>query len=161
MRHVLHYNAGVRGLPFLDFFIFVNVVAGRPAGRSVLLLLFLLLFSWRKCNCKKLVFIGSWQQGQQGWNAFFFEEQNFRDLWRTYSVVFGSDCLFKLSRSRRRWKERRGNSIKGSFGHVFVSPLSKGNLIAVVSKTTPPPQKGTSIENHIKAAADSWLPLVN
>ena len=132
--------------------------AGWPVGIAAALSFVVLL---TKVQLQKIGIHWELATGTAGLECIFFEEQNFRDLWRTYSVVFGSDCLFKLSRSRRRWKERRGNSIKDSFGHVFVSPLSKGNLIAVVSKTTPPPQKGTSIENHIKAAADSWLPLVN
>ena len=87
----------------------------------------------------------------QGWNAFFPRGAKLSGFME--NILIPSFLVLTVCSNSAEEDGKRGNSIKGSFGHVFVSPLSiRGNLIAVVvvSKT---PQKGTSIENHIKATA--------
>lgn len=93
---------------FLDFFIFVNVATPRSA---------LLTFFPESAMAKNWYSLGAGNRVRMHfWCGA--ELKTFR-IYGEHIPFLALNCLFKDTGSR--WKER-GNSIKGSFGHVFVSP---------------------------------------
>ena len=121
---------------FLDFFIFVNAVEAKAKAKGDLGDFYIFKglfpsFSWQKySHCKKLVFIrraivARWLACSST-NAFFGKTLGFIE--RTYSFFGHLNVCFScgtpsLQRSAAVGNGERGNSIKGSFGHVFVSSL--------------------------------------